>query len=482
MLKRFGGAVLLTGVVLSLLLSGCGGQEKQGYTTVHPERDVVENIVEDTGLAAYRDPYSVIPLVNGTILSCGFEEGDTVTRGQELYVIDSSDLEDQITQAQLSLNSAAESYRQAAAACEDLTVISYASGSVTAVYVHVGDFVSTGTPVAQVVDNVNLKLTVPFAREDALMLTPGSTASITFSAYGDALDGVVERIYSASTALPGGREGVNVELSFVNPGVIDAGTVAMATVDGVSAIDSGTVEYATAQTVYSTQSGQVMDLPIQVGDLVSIGQSVMTIDNASLTNAVSSAALARESAAVSLAQLEAKREDYVILAPVDGVVVTRNFKTGDFAAAATPMATIVQAQSMCVNVAIDEIYIEHIWPGQTAEVTFTADTGEKKTYGATVRRVDDTGTTVGGVTDYTVELELETTEGLKSGMNVDVSILAERVEDCLRLPEQAVSGGKVQVLTDGAPEERTVETGLYGGGYVEIVSGLSETDEVVLPQ
>ena len=117
--RRWGAAALAG---LTALLAGCsGGQDS--YNTVAPETDaVVERTVEATGTVGYHEEYSVIPTVSGKILSCSVEEGDTVTAGQVLYVIDSGELEDQITQAQLSLSSAQASYSQAAAACDDLTV------------------------------------------------------------------------------------------------------------------------------------------------------------------------------------------------------------------------------------------------------------------------------------------------------------------------------------------------------------------------
>lgn len=49
----------------------------------------------------------------------------------------------------------------------------------------------------------------------------------------------------------------------------------------------------------------------------------MTLENASLTNAVTNASLSVESAQVNLAQLEAKRADYTVTAPVDGTVLER---------------------------------------------------------------------------------------------------------------------------------------------------------------
>ena len=464
---------------LSLLLSGCGGNGD--YTTVHPDTGPIESLVSATGSVAYRDPWSLIPEVNGKIVSCSIEEGDTVTAGEELYVIDSTDLEDQITQAALSLDSAREALRQAEDACGDLTVRAPAGGIITSVLVNVGDFVSAGTPVAQLEDSANLTLTVPFSTADAAAISPGDSAVITFAAYSGQVSAVVERVYQSSVPLSGGREGVYVQLRFTNPGALTAGTVAMASVGSRTCMDSGAVAYKTAQSVYAAQSGQVLTIPVEEGDRVTKDQAILTLDNASLTNAAASAAISLESAQVSLSQLEAKREDYRILAPVDGLILTRSAKEGDYAAAATPLATLVSPDSMCVNVDIDEIYIDQIQAGQEASFTFTTDSGEERTYSAEVRRVDEAGTTSGGVTDYTVELTPENTEGLKSGMNVNVTIITASKAECLRLPSSAVSGNTVQVLRGGKAETVTVVTGISGGGYIEILEGLTEEDQVILP-
>lgn len=471
----------LAGALCLTALCGCQGGDKSETRTAVAEVGTVESIVSDTGTVAYRDPYAVIPTVNGKILTCAIEEGDVVTAGQTLYTIDSTALEDQITQAALSLESARLALSQASAACGDLTVTAPAAGSVTAVCLHVGDYVNVGTPIAEVVDSTNLTLTVPFAPSDAAAMAAGSPAELTFTGFSGTVAGQVKRVYASSTPLSGGREGVYVEIAFTNPGAIAAGTTATAAVGGADCMAQGAVACGTQQTIYSTQAGQVLTLPIEVGDTVAVGQTVMTIENASLTNARDNAALAVETAAVSLAQLEAKRSDYVITAPVDGTVTTRAFKTGDYAAAATPLATLAGAAALQVQVPIDEIYIDQVWPGQQAQVTFTADSGEERSYGAAVRRVNDTGVTAGGVTDYTVDLELEATEGLRSGMNVTVSITTACKENCLRVPASAVSGGKVQVVRSGKAEEAAVTTGASGGGYVEITFGLAEGDTVVLP-
>ena len=257
----------------------------------------------------------------------------------------------------------------------------------------------------------------------------------------------------------------------------------LASVGGAACMEAGTVANATEQSIYATQSGQVASLPIQAGTAVTAGQTVMTLENASLTNAVTNASLSVESAQVNLAQLEAKRADYTVTAPVDGTVLERPFKTGDYAAAATSLATLVQPDSLCVSVEIDELYINQVGVGQQARITFAdGQTHEARDYDGIVSRMDDTGVSSGGGTDYSVEISLTRTEELKAGMNVTVEILVAQSEDCMSVPSEAVTGGVVRVLRDGArePVEVPVETGLSGDGVTEIRSGLSPEDWVVV--
>lgn len=463
------------------LLSGCSGSDQDEYRTVQPDTGPVEYRVEDTGTVTYADNYTIVPTVSGTVTECTFQEGDSVTAGQTLYTIDSDALEDQIVQAQLSVDSAQASLSQAQAACADLTVVSHASGSVTAVNVHVGDMISAGTPVAQVVDSLNLKLTVPFSLEDAAALTPGSAAVISFPGMADTLTGTVVRVYDTPVALSGSRTGVNVEFSFRNPGPLASGASAMASVNGVQCMEAGTIAYATEQAIYSAQSGQVLTLSIQEGESVTAGQTILTLKNDSLTNAVTNASLQVRSAQTSLSQLMDQRADYTVTAPVDGTILSRTVKQGDLAAAGSPMAVLAQPEALCVHASIDEQYIDRVGTGQSASITFTTDTGEQRTYTGSVRRVEDTGVTSGGVTDYTVEIALDNTDGLRDGMNVSVSILTEGKENCLRVPVKAVDGDTVQVLRNGKTETVTVETGLWGSDYVEILSGITEEDTIVLP-
>ena len=462
-----------------LALPGCGGDEDKPVTVQPQMGDLVQR-VEETGTVVHRDTTPIFAQVNGQILSCLVEEGQTVQAGDVLYQLDRGDLDDQIVQAQLSLASAQESLRQAEKAGEDLRVVSYTSGVVTQIHVNPGDYVSAGTPVAQVVDSRNLKLTVPFTPEDAQSISAGAAAVIVFPQTGEELSGQVVRVYPNETVLTSGRRGVYVELSFSNPGAVSSGTQAQAKVGSAACMEAGSVEYAADAAVYASQAGRVASVAKQEGESISQGQVLLTLENDSITNAIASAVLGVESAQVSLDQLQAKGEDYTVTAPADGVIISRTAKTGDYAAAANTLATLAQPDSLQVQVEIDELLIHQVSAGQTADITFTDGDGTQRTYTGRVERVNDAGVSVGGVTSYVVEIGLEDSQGLKDGMNVQVSIVTQQVENCMLIPSSAVTNGTVRVLREGKEQVVSVETGASGDGWVEIVSGLTLEDQVIV--
>ena len=441
------GAAALTGVLL--LLSGCSGGVDE-YQCVHPETGtLVQQLVEGTGTVSYREEYSVIPTVSAKILSCSIEEGDTVTAGQVLYVLDSGALEDQITQARLSLNSAQASYAQAVDACTDLTVPAHASGTVTEVYVHVGDYVNTGTAIASLVDSANLTLTVPFAAEDAAAMAPGNTAAITFPGQAGTVTGTVERVYDTSTALSGGREGVYVEFAFRNAG-------RGAERDGGSGLGGRRRLYGGRNS--GQRHGAVhLRHPVRPGGLSAHPGGNRRHCRSDGDDLGERQPDQRRNQRLSLGRIGAGQPGPTggqagglhVTAPVDGTVLERPFKTGDYAAAATSLATLAQPDSLCVSVEIDELYINQVGVGQLARITFAdGQTHEARDYDGVVSRMDDTGVSSGGVTDYSVEISLTRTEELKAGMNVTVEILVAQSEDCMSVPSEAVTGGVVRVLRD----------------------------------
>ncbi len=76
---------------------------------------------------------------------------------------------------------------------------------------------------------------------------------------------------------------------------------------------------------------------------------------------------------------------------------------------------------------------------------------------------------------------------LRDGLTVTVSLIVEEATDVLLIPNGAITtrGGQtyVQLVSaDGSTEERTITTGISDWQYTEVTDGLSEGEEVVVPE
>ena len=80
------------------------------YAETTPTRQDVSNSLSGTGTLNPANTYTVKSLVDGKILTGGFEEGDKVEEGDVLYTIDSSDASTNLEKASIALQQAQRSY------------------------------------------------------------------------------------------------------------------------------------------------------------------------------------------------------------------------------------------------------------------------------------------------------------------------------------------------------------------------------------
>jgi hypothetical protein len=75
---------------------------------------------------------------------------------------------------------------------------------------------------------------------------------------------------------------------------------------------------------------------------------------------------------------------------------------------------------------------------------------------------------------------------LSEGMTITVTITTAQKNNVLLVPTQAIisqgGGTFVQVINNGVTEQRAVQTGISNYQYTEITSGLSEGEQVIVPQ
>ena len=110
-------AAIAVGLSFLLAATGCG--KEKDTETVKLTKGTLQTTVRETGTVVFDDSYTITPLSAGKILSADFEEGDTVTKGQVLYTVDSVDLSNSIEQAKVNLDKANEALKQSRRAAAD---------------------------------------------------------------------------------------------------------------------------------------------------------------------------------------------------------------------------------------------------------------------------------------------------------------------------------------------------------------------------
>ena len=160
-------------------------------------RDIV-NVYDGSGTINAADSYTVKSLVTGTVLTADFELGDTIQKGDVLYVIDSSDVEGDLESAQLSVSQAQRSYDDAADARNVRTKI---SGEVSSFAVAAGDAVQAGQTVATVRDTSVMLLAVDFPAAEAQSFAVGQAAQVMPDTTFEVLNGTIRSEQIALTPL-----------------------------------------------------------------------------------------------------------------------------------------------------------------------------------------------------------------------------------------------------------------------------------------
>lgn len=324
-----------------------------------------------------------------------------------------------------------------------------------------------------------------------------------------------------------------------------------------SVLANGMLQASKLVSVGAQASGQIQTLPAVLGQRVSKGDVIATIDNLSQQNALKeaesslaslNAQLRANSAQIKQSQLAFNRQkamladhassqaDYetaesdlrvyqankdellaeidqakisvdsakldlsytTITAPMDGVVVYVAVEVGQTVNASQTTPTIVEIadlDTMKVKAQISEADVIHVTAGQPVYFTILGDSDNK--IEGTLASIEPGPTTMDG-DDNDMTSDDSTAvyyngifnvanpnHKLRIGMTAEVSIVLNQAKNALLVPAQVLTDKQgnqatVPILVNGQIQYKRVETGLNNRVNVEIKSGLSVNDNVVL--
>lgn len=467
------------------------GVESQ-YLFGKADRQDIVTALTDSGTLEPADSYTVISLVSGEILSAAFETGDMVAEDDVLYRVDSSDVDNGIERAENALSQRQRSYNKLLDSREDLTVTAPIGGTVSALTAKAGGKVNVGMAAAEIEDTSSLLLTEYYSDEYAGQIREGMAATISVTDQMMTLSGRVKEVSALKRTSPTGVSCFAVTVQVENPGSLTVGGTATCWLEGgiyPTITDEDGLEALDRTTVYFDISGTVEQVPVRNGEVVPAGALLVKLSSDTLDDNIQDAADGLRDAQLSLDSQYDILDNYTIQAPISGTIVDKYYKQGENAETGKTLCTIFDLSSLTMTLHIDELDIMSVAVGQTAQIT--ADAVPGRTYEGTITEVGINGTTSGGVTTYPVKVQIDETEGLLPGMNVDISIVISQENNVLAVPADAVqTGGRVLVKTadgstgKGAPtgyDFVRVEVGSGNEDFVQILSGLNEGDEIAYP-
>ncbi|NTU73676.1 HlyD family efflux transporter periplasmic adaptor subunit [Candidatus Roizmanbacteria bacterium] len=183
-------------------------------------------------------------------------------------------------------------------------------------------------------------------------------------------------------------------------------------------------------------------------------------------------------------------KDAVVTAPVNGLLVNLNFTKGEVVNPKSDfLFRIISSNDLIITLKASEAEAVQFEVGQETEFK-TAIYPDLKFKGR-ITAVDTIGTEVksdtGTVTEYVIKIKPEETDKrFLSPMTVDTDTIVQRKSSVLVVPNSAVSysGGKrtVTLVVNGRTQKKEVSLGIISDNGTEIVSGLSEGDNVLTPK
>ena len=277
---------------------------------------------------------------------------------------------------------------------------------------------------------------------------------------------------------------------------------------------SGTVEASDVVYVYAKASGDVTGVNVSVGDMVTAGQLLCTIN----TEQVETAKNSMDSASVNLTEAQSNLSRMQLLyqggdisdqeweqyqnqaktaqlnyesaklnydrqveyssvtAPISGKIETMDIDVYDYVNQQAQLCVISGEGDKRVSFYVSERVMSNLNQGDAMTIV-----KDGTTYDGVITDVSSMADESNGL--FKIKAELPEANSLSTGSTVKVTVTSEHAENVMTVPVDAIyydnGVGNVYVYQDGTVHKVEVEVGLYNTELAEIKSGLTADDLVI---
>jgi HlyD family secretion protein len=493
-------ALIVVAIVVAVVISGASRRSTTvGPATVPVTRGDLVATVAGSGSVAAEQTLNLPFQTSGTVTEVLVKEGASVQAGQVLARLDDRYLQMQVASARSGLDSARARLSQAEngnARPEDIAAAEAALASAQANF----EKVSKGATAADLV-SAQAAVRSAQAAHDAALNSAGTSDSQLRSA-GAALQRAESTLRQAQASYDRVSGDPNIGLRPESLTLQNATTdyeqakanyqslSTTAGSDAQSRVESAAAQLAQAKATLAKLTPRSEDV---AAAQASLDQAKANL--AKLTSPATPTDLVIQRAAVtqaeqSLKQAELNLDSATLRAPFSGIVAQVNVVPGSPANNATPVVKLINRDPLHVDLRLSENDVAQVALGQPVKLTVESLGGWQT--GGTVSYIAPAADNNNGIVTYAVRVSFPGDDpNVRVGMTADLDIETARKENALLVPNTALlpkGTGRVVQIPVVAPDERgqapapreiEVQTGLTDGTQTEILSGLSEGQQII---
>lgn len=388
----------------------------------------IEKTLTYSGKATPINQINVMSKLTSKVLTTNKNVGDEVNAGDVLFSLDPEDLENQIKQLEAQVNMANTTVNSAQTTYNNITGGQYQAQILQQ---------EAGISATQrQVDAAKLSLE---QAQDGLALT--------------------ESTYNSQKAL------------------YDSGIISQNDFNQIkNGYDQAKVGVEQAQIAYDNAVASLE----QQKEAYEITKNQITSDSLeSAEQGINQATASLNSAQLQLQLAKDTLNDLDVEAPISGVVSYKGVKEGEYASPSQVAYVITDLDQVLVEVKVSEKLINQIYVGEEVPVKFSALDDEVMGTVYEVNPVADQTST------YPIKILIDNpAHVIKPGMFAEITFVTESADNAIVVDRSTVltNDGQDYVYTyvDGKAVLTPVETGIDNGEYVEITSGLTVDDQVIV--
>jgi multidrug efflux pump subunit AcrA (membrane-fusion protein) len=186
--------------------------------------------------------------------------------------------------------------------------------------------------------------------------------------------------------------------------------------------------------------------------------------------------LSSKQAKNNLRIMSSSASDFTLKSMVDGELYALNVAVGEVVTPQTPIAILGEKNNYILKMQVDEYDIDHIQIGQ--KVVVVLNSSKSNTYVAKVTKIYPLMNAA--TRTFLVEAEFtKRPEKLYPNVSFEANIVIQTKENALLIPREYLTEDNKVTLRDGKTVQ--VKTGLRDYKMIEIISGVSKTDELIKP-